>query len=282
VVALLALGCGGERRGIDIPKPDPLAAPADVGADAGDADAAATTGPLGEVTITPLAAPPAPERMPKLAFLSPKAGEAVSTDKADAFEVRLEIKDWYVAPGDHVHLVLDNKPYRALEDGRTSIKLGDVFPSEPLAEGQHVLVAFPARGDHLSVKPDKGRSPLAMVGFWVGKGGKTPAWKPGDPMLVYSRPKGTYNGRAADEVLLDFYLAGVDLGEGRSSIRATVSPQGAEAARLTITRWSAFTVANLPNGTTRVLLEVLDKDGKPIVGPFGRAEQEVSINRAAP
>ena len=60
-----------------------------------------------------------------------------------------------------MHLVLDDSPYKALDDPRPSLKLGDVFPNEPLAEGQHVLVAFPARAAHLTVKPHDGMSPLS-------------------------------------------------------------------------------------------------------------------------
>ena len=245
--------------------------------DGGDAGAAS---PLGAVRVTPLPPPPPPERMPKLVFLAPKPSEAIPLEKADAFEVRLDVKDWFVSPGDHVHLVLDDKPYKALGDPRSSLKLGDVFPGEPLAEGQHVLAAFPARDSHLTVKPHDGKSPLAVVTFWVGKPGKA-GWKATDPALFSSRPKGTYNGTDADAVLLDFYVHAVALGEGRASVRARVSPPSGEPVTVSITTWAPWSIENLPSGTTRVLLELLDKEGAPMPGPLSRIEREISVNRDA-
>ena len=56
--------------------------------DGGDAGAAS---PLGAVRVTPLPPPPPPERMPKLVFLAPKPSEAIPPEKADAFEVRLDV-----------------------------------------------------------------------------------------------------------------------------------------------------------------------------------------------
>jgi len=285
------LGCSGREGRVDIPRPDPPTL-ATIPPEAGDeAASGGPETPKGELAITPMASPPPPERIPKLSFVAPKPNEAVPVEKADAFEVRLDIKDWFIEPGDHVHLVLDNKPYKALEDPKATIKLGDVFPAEPLAEGSHVLTAFPARATHLTIKPERARSarpgtaadagPFAVVSFWIGKAAKTPAWKAGDPMLVYSRPKGTYNGADADDLLLDFYLANVDLGEGRSSIRATVSAPGREPMQLTINRWTPFKIQNLPSGSTKVLLELCDKDGKALLGTFSRVEREISVNRDA-
>src|SRR5262249_32124760 len=152
-----------------------------------------------------------------------------------------------------------------------------VFPAEPLAEGAHVLAAFPARANHLTIKPDRGRSartggagadgPLAFVSFWIGKAGKALPYKPGASLLIYSRPKGTYNGPDAEDVLLDFSLANGELGEGRPSVRATVTPPGREPVQLVVRRWTPFAIANLPSGSTRVLLELCDKDDKPLPGP---------------
>src|SRR5262245_4848313 len=99
-------GCSGRRGRVDIPAPVP-AEPIGVDpAAAEDAGAPATAeAPTGEVAITPLAPPPQPERMPRLSFVAPKQGDAVPVDKADAFEVKLDIRDWFIEPGDHIHLV---------------------------------------------------------------------------------------------------------------------------------------------------------------------------------
>src|SRR6266699_2733027 len=47
-------------------------------------------------------------------------------------------------------------------------------------------------------------------------------------MLVYSRPKGTYNASKADHVLVDWYLANAELGDGKFSLKANVSGPGIE------------------------------------------------------
>jgi hypothetical protein len=289
-LGLAVLGCGPYRA----PPPDPNLAPPLAGtAPPADAAAAGSEGKLpppdGPLVVEPAPAPPPLERMPRVSFVSPKPNEAITPEKAEAFEVRLDVRDWFLAPGDHVHLVLDNRPYKALEDGRTSIRLGDVFPAEPLAEGQHAMFAFPARADHVGVKPHeqpsaagakREGSPLAAVTFWVGKAGK-PTYKVGDPTLVFSRPKGTYNGRETESLLLDFYLSNASLGEGRGSVVAIVTPHEGAPLTTRLTTWAPMHIKNLPSGIAKVLLELRDKDDQLVPGPYARVEREVSINREA-
>jgi hypothetical protein len=245
----------------------------------GPASAEAT--PLLPVEIKPAAAPPSPEKMPKLAIVAPRQNEVIPPDKAEGFVVKLDIKDWDIRPdGPHLHLVLDNKPYKPIYDPKDAIKLGDIAPGAPLAPGQHVLAAFPSRETHVSVKPDKGKSPHAVAVFWVGKAGKG-AFAAADPMLIYSRPKGTYNGPAADAILLDFYLVNVELGEKKHSVRATVTPPVGGAAEREITTWAPLSIQNLPSGETRVKLELLDKDGKLVPGAWTSTEHRIAVNRDA-
>ena len=79
------------------------------------------------------------------------------------------MKNWKTAPGDqHVHLILDAKPYKPIYDPKAPVKLCDLTGGEPLAEGQHVLVAFPSRANHESVKT---AGALSITEFWVGKKG---------------------------------------------------------------------------------------------------------------
>jgi hypothetical protein len=287
VAAATGWGCGpyGRARSDD---PGRAGAPTAAVPIEGDAGAEGVPGPTGPVVIEPAPTPPPLDRAPRVAILAPKANEAIAPDKADAFELRLDVRDWFVTPGEHIHVVLDNRPYKALEDGRTSIRLGDIFPNEPLAEGQHVVAAFAARADHVGVKPHevapakpKEGGPFSLVTFWVGKPGKAPAYKAGDPALVYSRPKGTYNGADADVVLLDFYLANAALGDKRGYVLAVVTPPVGEPTSLRMQSWAPMLIKNLPSGTSRILLELRDKDDKPTGGMLGRIEREVSINREA-
>ena len=127
----------------------------------------------------------------------------------------------------------------------------------------------------------RGKGPSRRSHFWVGKKGKS-EWKPKDPMLVYSRPKGTYNGSKADHVLVDWYLVNAELGEGKYSIKATVSGPGIEGDRtLKITEWKPYALDNLRNGDYKVSLELDDKDGKAVPGAWNSTTRTITINRDA-
>ena len=79
---------------------------------------------------------------------------------------------------------------------------------EALADGLHVLVAFPSRANHESVKT---KDALSIIPFWIGKKGDAAKDFTKKPMLIYSRPKGDYKGETANHVLIDFYVANVTL-----------------------------------------------------------------------
>jgi hypothetical protein len=233
------------------------------------------------VDIQPMAQPAKPEKMPSVAITTPKANASIPADKAADFLVTVEAKDWPVAQnGPHVHLIIDNQPYKPLYEPRNGIKLSEIAPGTSLGEGQHVLVAFPSTMDHVSIKPDGKKSPLVVLPFAIGKAPKD-GFKKGDPMLVYSRPKGEYRGEGAKAILLDFYLNNAELGDKKHSVRATVTPATGDAKTITITSWQPYMITNLPNGEARVRLELLDKDGKPVPGAWNTTERTITVNRDA-
>jgi hypothetical protein len=121
------------------------------------------------------------------------------------------------------------------------------------------------------------------VHFWVGKKGKS-EWKAKDPMLVYSRPKGTYNASKADHVLVDWYLANAELGDAKFSLKANVSGPGIEGdgRSLKITEWKPYVLENLRNGDYKISLELDDKEGKPVPGAWNSTTRTITINRDAP
>lgn len=283
---LLCVGCG------DPPPPEnPVVS------------ATATAAPTSEVTATPTAAttsapsaapevklPPvelvagkpadAPAKAPTLAFKAPTANQIIPADKAGDFEVKLDLKGWEVpANANHVHVILDGRPYYRVDDAKAPIKLKSLEPSGTLAEGQHVIVAFPSRSTHESVKPIGKSAPLAVTTFWVGKKGE-PAWKPTDPTLVYSRPKGKNDGPPpADGILVDFYLANAELGDGKHSVEATLTGPGAEAGvKVNIKSWTPWRIKNPRDGAYKLRLALLDKDGKPVPGAWNDTTREFSVD----
>lgn len=288
VVALGACVVQGEVRPRDpVPSRAPVAAPSVVPSSEPTGEAEPESRPELHVeeadAPAPLAAPPT------LAFVAPKQGESIAPARADAYLVRIETRGWFDKPGDHVHLVLDGRPYKAIEAPEASLRLGDVVPSEPLAPGEHVLCAYAAGADHVGARPSRppsvrggasAKGPLAMVSFWIGKPGRSRIGA-AEPVLVYGRPKGTYNGAAADSVVLDFYLANVELGAGKHAVVATLAPEAGSPVTTRIDRWAPVSLAGLPEGTTRVTLQIVDATGNAVAGPFARGEGELNVNRAA-
>jgi hypothetical protein len=285
LAAALLLACSSE------PKPQPELAgtseppPADTAMPTATATATATAEapplpPVDFVEGTP-AAPP--EKAPTIAITAPTANQVIPADKANDFEVKLDLKGWDVpANGNHVHVILDGRPYKRIDDAKAPIKLKDLDPSYTLAEGQHVLVAFPSRVTHESVKPIGKSVPLATVVFWVGKKG-TPTWKPTDPTLIYSRPKGANDGPPPPEgILVDWYLANAELGDKKFSIDATLTGPGLESGKkVSIKSWVPWRIKNVRDGKYTLKMTLLDKDGKPVPGAMNDTTREFTVNTKA-
>ena len=223
---LVAVACGGNE-----PEPTTAANTAATPAPTPTPEPTPTTAASPEPTTPPAPPKPAavvedmtpspdPTPLPTVKILAP-ANESALADLAKAKEatVRLEVKNWETKEGgNHVHLILDDHPYKPIYDTKLPVKLTELLPpNAELTEGQHVLHAFPSRMTHESVK-SKGAS--SMVTFWVGKKGK-PTMDMKKPHLVYSRPKGNYNGAMAGDVLIDFYLMGTTLDKGEK-VRYTI------------------------------------------------------------
>lgn len=289
VGALLAtLSCGSD------PKPQPLGPPSDGIDPANPGGAPIATAietakepeapPLPPVEFAAGKAADAPAKAPTIAIKAPTANQVIPADKAGDFEVKLDLKNWDVpAGGNHVHVILDNRPYKRIDDAKAPIKLKDLDPSYTLAEGQHVLVAFPSRHTHESVKPVGKVAPLAVVTFWVGKKGDV-AWKPTDPTFVFSRPKGKNDGPApAEGILVDWYLANAELGDGKFSIEATLSGPGVNGEnKVTIKEWTPWRIRNVRDGAYKLRMVLLGKDGKPVPGAWNDTTREFQIDQKAP
>lgn len=176
--------------------------------------------------------------------------------------------------GQHVHLILDEGPYEAIYDVSGPIRLADVPP------GPHALFAFPSRAWHESVKAG---GALAVTHFRVAGSGEGAAVAAGGdgglgvggPLLVYSRPKGTYAGADADSVMVDFYLANAELSPDGYTARLTVG----DALSVRLTAWVPYYLVGLPAGEHVIGLELLDPSGAPLGGPLTSAGRTITIER---
>lgn len=288
LLATTVYACGGGNDNLP-PPPPPPPPPASASAAPVSTTPPATTAPskapAPPVTMTPGAPSPDPTPpLPTVKITAPTKDQVIPGDKANDFAVKLDVKNWQTAKGsNHVHLILDNKPYRAVYDTKEAVRLNELAAGEPLAEGMHVLVAFPSRANHESVKT---KDALTVVPFWIGK--KDAAAAKNDftkkPMLIYSRPKGDYNGEMANHVLVDFQLANVTLAEGKEHVHAAVTGPGIEKpVEGNVEKFGTpLYIDNLQNGSYTIKLELLDASGKLIEGPWNSTTRTIKVDHDAP
>ena len=160
------------------------------------------------------------------------------------------------AQGQHIHFILDNKPYVALYEPEHETVVAK--------NSEHTLVCFLSRSYHESVK-SKGAA--VMYRFKIdGAGNLQKLGNPSSPYLVYSRPKGDYLGKDTANLLLDFYLMNGTLGE-RMKVKADVANEtNGRTASFTLSEWKPQFLNGLGTGAAKVTLTLLDENGAAIEG----------------
>jgi hypothetical protein len=277
----LIVACGGGNDNLPPPPPPPPPAPSIASAAPPSAASAAPAPeappPAPAVTLTQGEASPDPAApLPTVRIVAPAKDQVIATAAASDFQVKLDVKNWKTAPGDaHVHLILDAKPYKPIFDPKAPVKLSDLTGGEPLADGQHILVAFPSRANHESVKTPNA---LSILEFWVGKKGDK-AQDPTKATLVYSRPKGEYKGDMANHVLIDFQLVNAKLAADKDHVHIAVTGPGidGEKAADAATFGPPFYLDNLQDGSYSVKLELLGADGKVLPGSWNTNARTFSV-----
>mgnify|MGYP000536197999 CR=1 FL=1 len=155
------------------------------------------------------------------------------------------------AKGQHIHLIVDNQPYAA--------KYTSEFEYD-VPDGQHYLLAFLSRSYHESIKTKAAH--IAKQVFIKDKS----IFKEADskePMLFYSRPKGTYVGKAdTKKIMLDFYLANLELGQDYKVV-ADINGE-----KHTFTKWQPYFIEGLPMGENTITLTLVDGSGKKVDTPL--------------
>ncbi len=290
----LAIGCGASHD----TSPAPTAATTATGNEVNAAASRVTNAPAdgsvvsdasAPVAVAPTPPPPPPPPVsitagtrrvvpaptPRVRIVFPANGATV---REDHVEVRLAVEHWRnvadAADHRHIHLILDDNPYIRVDD---PTHCGDVCNLQHLSEGTHVLRAFPGWDTHESVKTE---GAFAMVVFHVGHTTDI-HFNPHAPLLTYSRPKGDYTGPDADNILLDWYLTNIpehDIGEHGFRVRPTIDG----TALPELTSWVPYTIHNLQDGDHTIVLDLLDREGHPVPGPFNHAERHIGVHHNAP
>jgi len=152
--------------------------------------------------------------------------------------------------GQHIHLIIDNEPYSAHYESEFI---------KNVESGNHYAIAFLSRSYHESVK-----NPNAYEVFQFSTGDDTQPemMDLNQPMLFYSRPKGTYSGEGAQKVLFDFYLHNVELSELGYNVRATIN----DKTEFVFERWRPYIIEGLPMGENKIRIDLIDNQGD-IINP---------------
>jgi len=212
---------------------------------------------------------------PQVKILRPRSGETIEDTTV---KVRLQVRDYPIfkdenlAMGPHLHLILDNEPYRAVYDTSEPVVL------ENLSPGTHTLRVFASRPWHESFK-NYGAYDRVIFNVFTPTEGDAP--EPELPLLTYSRPKGAYG---AEPILLDFYLTNAPLHPVAQEsdedeildwrIRCTIDGES-----FILDRWEPLYLKGFKPGTNWVKLEFLDELGNPIKNAFNTTARAIDYDR---
>ena len=110
---------------------------------------------LPDVAFGPTTPSDAPKKLPKVTIKTPIAEQVIAADKAKDFEVKIGVKDWETAArlARTCTSSSTTSPTSRCCDPKVPVKLSELAAEdEAIAEGEHLLVAFPSRTNHESVK----------------------------------------------------------------------------------------------------------------------------------
>ncbi len=174
--------------------------------------------------------------------------------------------------GQHIHFILDNEPYAALYDPTHTVSLAK--------NTEHYLLAFLSRSYHESLK---NKEAALMYHFKIDEKGKVVKMDdPGTPMVFYSRPKGDYIGEDnTTNLLFDFYPWNTELSNNGNKVLARIQADNMDTT-MTVDKWQAYFLHNLPTGKPKITLTLADKDGNKIDGPMTEVTREFTLAHDEP
>ncbi|MEZ5017495.1 MAG: hypothetical protein R2800_10625 [Flavipsychrobacter sp.] len=174
--------------------------------------------------------------------------------------------------GQHIHFILDNEPYAALYKPEHQVTLAK--------NSEHYLLAFLSRSYHESIKT-KGAS--LVYHFKVDENGTIQELDPPtEPMLFYSRPKGTYVGQNnTDNLLFDFFLWNTEISEDGNHVMAHIKGNAVDTT-IVVTNWKSYFLNNMPLGEQTIELTLVDKDGNKIEGAMTNVTRAYTLAAEEP
>jgi hypothetical protein len=163
--------------------------------------------------------------------------------------------------GQHIHLIIDREPYAAKYEAQFDYEIPD---------GEHYMLAFLSRSYHESIKTDAAHTAQKVM---VKDNGFESTEPIEEPVLFYSRPKGTYIGKAeTDKVMLDFYLVNAMLGD---EYMVQVEVNGEQI--FTVDAWQPYYLEGLPMGDNKIKLTLVDAKGNAVDTPLNPVERVFTL-----
>jgi len=154
--------------------------------------------------------------------------------------------------GQHIHLIVDSLPYAA--------KYTNEFEHD-VDNGGHFLLAFLSRSYHESIKTKDAHIVKRVI---TADNGISQEFDVPYNMIFYSRPKGTYVGKAnTNKVMLDFYLVNTELSEDGFYVDANINGEVHK-----ITKWQPYYIEGLPMGDNYISLILRNKNGEKVNVPL--------------
>lgn len=173
--------------------------------------------------------------------------------------------------GQHIHFILDNKPYVALYEPKHEAVLAK--------NTEHHVLVFLSRSYHLSLK---NKDAAALLTFKIDEEGKFKKLdNPTTPMVFYSRPKGDYLGKDTENLLFDFYVWNGSLSQDGYKVNAHLQGEGLDST-ITITNWQPYFLKNMPMGKPSITLTLVDKNGNKVNGPETEVTRTFNLSKDEP
>ena len=204
----------------------------------------------------------------KLAFAFNVQNYNLKNQTADAADKQCNNSD----KGQHIHFIMDNKPYTALYEPKHEITLAK--------NTEHYLMCFLSRSYHESIKT---KGAAFVYHFKIDEQGKlVNLAEPKTPMLFYSRPKGDYLGKDTANVLFDYYVWNASLGADLK-VKANIHNEtNGQQKELIMDHWQPMFIEHLGVGKAAISISLVDKDGKAIEGPMTNATRTIQLAAQEP
>lgn len=155
--------------------------------------------------------------------------------------------------GQHIHFIVNNGPYQAKYDPTFQADLND---------SSNIVLAFLSRSFHESVK-EEGAYVLKQYKF---SNEPTNIDIDEDPLLFYSRPKGTYELDQGDKILLDFYLVNTKLSRSGNKVKVTLDDH-----EFIVDKWQPYLIEGLKKGEHEIQIELIDSNGNSVLNSFNNS-----------